>query len=136
MMGEVWRQVPSRPRLLVSSEGRFMIAPYLASLPNGGVRQYGGTPHFGVWNKKDGRFIVNVNGETLKISQLVCEAFHGAKPFEDAVVMHLDENAANNRPDNLKWGTQKENLNAPGFIEYCKGRTGENNPFVKGRKRA
>lgn len=135
MEGEVWRIVPSHPRFMVSSEGRFMVAPYRASLPNGGFRQYGGVPHFGVWNKTDARFTTVINGHTYKIAQLVCEAFHGEKPFENAVVMHMDENSANNRPSNLQWGTQKANLNAPGFIEYCKGRTGENNPLVKGRKK-
>jgi len=42
--------------------------------------------------------------------------------------MHIDENAANNRADNLRWGTQKENLNAPGIIEYCMDRTGDRSP--------
>lgn len=46
--------------------------------------------------------------------------------------MHLNENAADNRPGNLAWGTQKENLNAPGFIAYCKRRTGNDNPHRKG----
>lgn len=50
-----------------------------------------------------------------KVHQLVCEAFHGPKPFPEAVVIHLDEDALNNRPENLKWGTQKENLNMPKF---------------------
>jgi len=45
-----------------------------------------------------------------KVHQLVCEAFHGPKPFEKAVVIHIDEDAHNNRPENLMWGTQKENL--------------------------
>ena len=49
--------------------------------------------------------------------------------------MHLDENARNNKPENLRWGTQKENLNAPGFIAYCKSRTGDNNPYRKGKAR-
>lgn len=136
MHGEVWRQVPSFPRLLVSSEGRVMVAPYRAPLPNGGFRQYGGMPHFGVWNKKDGRFVTNLGGQNFKIGQLVCEAFHGEKPFPEAVAMHLDENAANNRAANLQWGTQKENLNAPGFLAYCHGRTGENSPTTKARKKA
>lgn len=65
---------------------------------------------------------------------MVCEAFHGKAPFAHAVVMHIDDNPANNRPENLKWGTQKENLNAPAFIDYCKSRTGENSPVIKGRK--
>jgi acylphosphatase len=77
-------------------------------MPRGGTRCYGGQPTFGVWNKQDGRFIIVINGTTYKLHQLIAEAFHGPRPFPDAVVMHVDENAANNRPSNLKWGTQKE----------------------------
>jgi hypothetical protein len=72
--------------------------------------------------------------QTHKIARLVAEAFHGPPPFDDAVAMHLDENAANNRPENIRWGTQKENLNAEGFLAYCRDRTGENNPMIKGRR--
>lgn len=118
MIGEVWKVVPSKPQFLASSEGRIMVAPYFAEMPRGGKRQYGGEPHFGVWNKLDGRFVVYHKGRTYKVHQLVCEAFNGAKPFEKAVVMHLDENAANNRPSNLAWGTQAENLNAPLHTGY------------------
>lgn len=50
--------------------------------------------------------------------------------------MHLDDNPANNKPENLKWGTQKENMNAPAFISYCKSRTGENSPVIKARNAA
>ncbi|CAK0755422.1 hypothetical protein CCP3SC15_2070001 [Gammaproteobacteria bacterium] len=64
---------------------------------------------------------------------MVCEAFHGAAPPGKTVCMHIDEDARNNRPENLTWGSQKMNLNAPGFISYCKSRTGQNNPYVKGR---
>lgn len=134
--GEIWRDVPSMPRVLASSEGRVMFIPYRGAMPKGGERPYGGTPTFGVWNKADGRFIIVIDGQTRKIARLVAEAFHGPTPFEGAVVMHLDENAANNRASNLRWGTQKENLNAPGFLDYCRTRTGENNPVVKGRRKA
>ena len=133
-MGEVWRDVPSVPGVLVSSEGRIMYAPHREPLPNGGTRPYGGQPTFGVWNKQDARFIIVIRGTSYKIARLVAEAFHGPPPFDGAVVMHTDENAANNRPENLKWGTQKENLNAEGFLAYCCGRTGENSPAVKGRR--
>jgi hypothetical protein len=118
----------------VSSDGRIMYTPHRGLMPNGGGRAYAGTPTFGVWNKQDGRFIVVFRGKTYKIARLVAEAFHGLPPFNDAVVMHLDENAANNRPSNLKWGTQKENLNAEGFLEYCRSRTGADSPTVRGRK--
>lgn len=71
----------------------------------------------------------------IKIHRAVCEAFHGLPPFPNAVVIHLNENALDNRPENLKWGTQKENLNMPGFIKYCQSRTGENSPTHKGQMR-
>lgn len=120
-MGEVWREVPSLPAIMASSEGRIMVKPYRAPMPHGGLRPYGGKPHFGVWNKVDGRFVMFYKGKTYKVHQLVCEAFHGPKPGKSEgyyVCMHLDENAANNRADNLSWGTQKENLNAEGFKKY------------------
>lgn len=106
-----------------------MVKPYSAPMPGGGTRQYGGTPHFGVWNKKDHRFITVYKGKCYKVHQLVCEAFNGARPEDPkdgrTVCMHLDENSANNRADNLAWGTQKENLNAPGFKVYRKTKNHE-----------
>jgi len=70
--------------------------------------------------------------KNYKVHRLVCEAFHGSPPSENSVVIHINECATDNRPCNLKWGTQKENLNAPGFIEYCKSRVGESSPTIKG----
>jgi len=135
MTGEIWKVVPSQPWCLASSEGRIMISPHLGEMPNGGARQYGGTPHFGVWSKSEGRFILVFKGKTYKIHRLVCEAFHGPAPDECDVCLHIDENAANNRADNLKWGTQKENLNAPAFKAYCAERVGDDNPWIRGRKK-
>ena len=69
----------------------------------------------------------------IKIHQAVCEAFHGPKPFPEAVVIHLDEDGHNNRPENLKWGTQKENLNMPKFKAWQ--RTPERIARIKEGKR-
>lgn len=132
MTGEIWRVVPSLPAYLASSEGRVMRVPCLGSMPNGGDRHYGGFPHFGVWSKADGRFVLQFNGKTYKVHRLVCEAFNGPAPDDKPVCMHLDENAANNRANNLAWGTQKENLNAPAVKAYHRARTGEHNPRIKG----
>ena len=49
----------------------------------------------------------------VKVHRMVCEAFHGPAPAGKPYVLHIDENAHNNRPENLKWGTQKENLRMP-----------------------
>jgi hypothetical protein len=45
----------------------------------------------------------------FSVHHLVLRAFHGPKPFENAVCRHLDGNPLNNTVDNLKWGTHKEN---------------------------
>lgn len=129
-MREQWRIVPSIPSLMASSFGRYMVTPYLQETPNGGVRQYGGTPSYG--QDGDGRMIFRHQGKTYKVHRIVCEAFNGPAP-DGAVCMHLDEDYRNNRPENLKWGTQKENLNAPGFISYCKSRIGDDSPYRKGK---
>jgi hypothetical protein len=125
-MAEVWKPVPSLPGVMASDEGNILLPPGYAPLPNGGYRTYLPKPFRGVIRRarKDaahtylGTWVRRFGN--IKIHQAVCEAFHGPRPFRDAVVIHLDENALNNRPDNLKWGTQKENLNASGFLKYCR----------------
>jgi hypothetical protein len=129
---EIWRSVPSCPGILASSLGRVMLAPFQSDNARAGRKQYGGVPTSGQWDGS--RFIFRAFGCTHKVARLVCEAFNGAPP-DGTVCMHLDENSRNNAPANLAWGTQKENLNAPGFIAYCKARTGENNPHIKGRRK-
>jgi hypothetical protein len=127
---EIWRLVPSVPGLLASSRGRIMITPKMGTGQNA-TKQYGGYARAGSWD--GARFIFQWEGKTYKVARLVCEAFNGPAPEGKNVCMHLDENSRNNVPTNLKWGTQKENLNAPGFLRYCRGRTGENSPTVKAR---
>lgn len=134
-MEEEWREVPSIPGLLASSMGRIMVKPYEASMPRGGSRVYGGKPTYGIYAKDTRRMIYLHKGKTKKVARLVCEAFHGCPPFGKAVCMHIDENSKNNAPSNLKWATQKENLNCPKFLKYCSSRTGENNPRYKGLKK-
>ena len=127
---EIWRVVPSVAGLIASSHGRLMVLPYVAQMPHGGVRHYGGEPVIGQWD--GGRYLYVLKAKTYKVHRLICEAFNGP-PGPNQVCMHLDENSANNRPENLAWGTQKENLNAQGFIRYCRQRTGASSPIVKGK---
>jgi hypothetical protein len=136
MTTEVWKQPSSLPEYEASSLGRIRRVPYIGKMPYGGARQYGGHAWTGTWAKGSGggRYIFRFRGKNYKVAIIVCEAFHGPKPFKEARCLHIDENSRNNTPTNLKWGTQKENLNAPGFIAYCKARTGEDSPTTKGRK--
>lgn len=53
---------------------------------------------------------VKINGVMVQtcVHRLICWAFHGPCP-DGMECRHLDGNPANNRPDNLAWGTRKEN---------------------------
>lgn len=132
---EIWKPIPSLPEYEASSLGRIRRVPHRKPMPYGGYRTYGGTPTYGTLAQDQWRYIYNYKGKNYKVHRLVCEAFNGPAPFEKAVVMHLDDDATNNKPENLAWGTQKQNLNAPAFIAYCKSRTGENSPTAKGKAR-
>lgn len=135
MGGEIWKIVPSAPWFLASSEGRIMVTPHCVARQGGGTMQYGGVPRFGAWNKRDARFTITHKGKVYKVHRLICEAFKGGAPKDKPVCMHVDENSANNRPDNLEWGSQKQNLNAVGFINYCRNRIGPNSPRTKWAER-
>lgn len=136
-MAEVWKPVPSLPGVMASSEGRLLFPPRHAPLPNGGFRIYTPEPTFGAVTKANKnakhsyRGLYRKDFGNVKVHRAICEAFHGPAPFPGAVVIHLDEDAHNNLPSNLKWGTQKENLNMPGFKAYCRSRVGENSPHRK-----
>lgn len=110
-----------------------------ARMPSGGFREYKtkwvrGTKTRAYKTARHEYYGVVYRGKNYKVHRLICEAFHGAPGVSETVVLHLNEDALDNRPENLRWGTQKENLNAPGFLEYCRSRTGENSPYVKGRR--
>ena len=132
MNPEIWKRVPSLPLFWASSWGRIKTEDYVHIMPHGGTCVRRISPTYG--SRADGRMVVLFRRKTYKVHSLVCEAFHGKRP-DGLKCLHIDENFRNNKPCNLKWGTQKENLNAPGFIAYCKSRTGDKNPFVKARGR-
>ena len=129
---EIWKEHPRYAGLMVSSHGRFKMPQrherYPTKIREGCV----------TWAKKGAKhnyraFYCRTLGN-IKVHQLVRETFHGEKPYSKAVVMHLDGDGLNNHKDNLAWGSQKENLNHPAFIAYCKGRVGEDSPTRKGMR--
>jgi hypothetical protein len=116
---EEWRPIPSLEGYEASSLGRILRRPWKSRMPHGGWRTYGGKAWFGTWDGK--RFKFFHGGKNYRVAPLVCEAFNGPAP-PGHVCMHGDEDSRNNRPTNLSWGTQKQNLNAPGFLAYCRAR--------------
>lgn len=70
---------------------------------------------------------VSVEGatETRNVPNMVCAAFHGERP-EGMEVGHRDGKAQNDRADNLRWVTRKENVDDR-FI-HGTVRHGDNHP--------
>jgi plasmid maintenance system antidote protein VapI len=64
----------------------------------------------GIGNHGYLQVIVHLDGKKFsrRVHTLVCEAFHGAKPFPEAQVRHRDSNPFNNHFTNLCWGTAAE----------------------------
>lgn len=140
-MEEIWKPVPSKAGVQASSLGRVKLPEGSMPMPFGGERTYQTIPRYGVKQRANKTALHEYYGiqsralGNMKVHRLVCEAFHGPAPFPRAVVIHLNEDALDNRPENLRWGTQKENMNMPRFIEYCRSRTGDNSPARKGKAR-
>lgn len=137
---ETWTSVPSLPGIQASSWGIILLPERKSVMPNGGERIYKTKPRYGTKTvpfkgSPYEYYGIVIWGKPYKVHRLICEAFHGSATFDRAVVMHLDDNPQNNRPDNLEWGTQKENLNAEGFIEKCRLRTGENSTYAIGKRK-
>jgi len=134
MTEEIWK-VTLIEGLEASSWGRLRVTPFKVPMPNGGMGTRGGKPTYGYLSPRTGYHQIWFRKKSYTVSRLVCGAFHGAPPFSGAVCMHLDEDRKNNCPDNLAWGTRKENLNAPGYLEYCRSRTGIESARAKWKAR-
>ncbi|WP_374412671.1 NUMOD4 motif-containing HNH endonuclease [Novosphingobium colocasiae] len=95
---EVWKPIPYS-LYEASTEGR------IRNTVSGSVQ----SPQLG----RDGYLFVGVRfldrKHSIKVHVLVCLAFHGVKPAGAECVRHLDGDRMNNRPSNLRWGTNLEN---------------------------
>jgi hypothetical protein len=94
-----WREIPGWPEYEASSDGeiRYLAGIVLAQgrTKNGYARVY----------------LVNSHGhKQLCVHPLICEAFHGPKPTPKHEAAHFDGCRTNNRADNLRWATRKENM--------------------------
>ena len=104
---ETWRPVPGWDNLYeVSDLGRVRSLDRIDSRGRprlGRVREltaHAGYPRVNLW--RDGEF------ETALVHRLVLTAFAGAPP-EGHEARHLNDNPADNRLENLAWGTKSEN---------------------------
>lgn len=112
MNSEQWQSVDKWPGYEVSNHGRVRSVDRTAICGDGVVRRWKGrvlkqTP------AKSGYLQVSLSCgprlRTARVHVLVATAFHGPCP-DGMECRHLDGNPANNRADNLEWGTPGENL--------------------------
>lgn len=102
---EEWRAIPGWPGYEASDAGR------LRSFkldPSGRVAKQR-------TDKRTGYKIVSVRNrdgvaKSVKVHRLVCAAFHGAPTPSRPEVAHRDGSRDNNRPENLRWASRKENV--------------------------
>jgi len=69
----------------------------------------------------------NFNGKKKYVHNLICKLFHGNKKSANQQCGHLDGNKHNNKANNLKWVTRKENC-------YHKKIHGTNNDGIRNGK--
>lgn len=60
-------------------------------------------------NRKCGYCYVTIQYKLRLAHRLICEAFHGKPPSRLHQTAHGDGKSANNRPDNLRWATRRQN---------------------------
>lgn len=114
---EIWKPIPSSKGWMASSLGRIKCDLQNVRMPNGGIKKLIVPATFGTFCPTDRRFRQSVFNKSRPVAQLICEAFHGPRPDHNFHCMHLDEDSTNNVPSNLAWGTKKENMRAPKYIE-------------------
>jgi hypothetical protein len=119
MTEEIWKPVLGYDGLYeVSSLGRVKSLDRITIYANGIRKNWKGRIMKTQINQKRGysyrtpviMLCKNSKIRCVRVSNLVCEAFHGPRPA-GYQCMHLDGNAMNNNSANLAWGTAKENCN-------------------------
>lgn len=121
---EVWRDIPSLNCLYqASSHGRIRSLPRATT--RGGVmsQQLNRAGYFYFTPSVDGVVL------TRAVAPLVCEAFHGPKPKDKDLAAHGDGFPENNRPENLRWATYRENEDDK--RKHGRHGAGPNNPSAK-----
>lgn len=119
---EVWKDVIGyEGSYVVSSMGRIKSLDREISFINGNTRKYKGRIIYGYKNDK-GYIVVSLKGKQYKLHRLIAEAFI-PNPKNKIEVDHINTIRDDNRAENLRWATSKENSNN----ELTKKHMSENN---------
>jgi len=112
-MTELWSPIPFFPYYQASNKGNIRSLTRWSPHPrdNCYVLKRGNllTPR----QNTTGRLQVTLHRDGEKITRsvhsLVCEAFHGPRPKDRRFACHINGDHLDNRPENLYWGTPKQN---------------------------
>jgi len=101
-----WRAVPGWLRYEASDEGQVRsITRVPRGKPPGLIKPV---------PMQNGYMMVTLCGDDgrwqVPVHRVVCMAFHGLPPTPQHEVAHGDGTRTNNRPDNLRWVTRRENM--------------------------
>lgn len=113
MSDVTWIQHPMYTKYEVSNDGRVRRIGHFVPTSRGNGQKW--LPmlerKFQVGYKGYLVLTISIEGklQTKKVHRMVCEAFHGTCPAPGMQVRHLNGDKLDNRPENLKWGTSKEN---------------------------
>jgi hypothetical protein len=123
MTEEIWKPVVGYEGLYeVSNLGNVKAVEKIVGHPTGQCRRP--EKMVKLQNGSSGYAVVNLckNGKprTTRVHILVAEAFL-KKPEGKCEVDHINRNRKDNRVENLKWCTHKENMNNINTIQYMKG---------------
>lgn len=106
-MSETWKPCPSWPGYEASDAGRIRSTDQVLVNRNGVARSWKGRVR--VLTQGDGYWMVMIRGKVVKACWLVADAFHGPRPT-GKVIRHGPGGSFDDRPENLRYGTQAENI--------------------------
>lgn len=107
-MSEVWVPIPNLNGYEASNLGRIRSVDRVLINSAGVQRNWRG--RIRVLTTRDGGYqTVWIQGIVHDVHRLVASAFHGPRP-SGLVTRHLNGNPADNRPENLAYGTISENV--------------------------
>jgi hypothetical protein len=98
-MIEIWKLIPGSPGYFVSDWGR------VKHIWPSGIVKFLRPAVRGVYLT-----VVLTGQKTVRVHRIVALAFHGSPKSDQPIVRHLDGFSWNNRADNVRWGTYKENM--------------------------
>ena len=124
-MEEIWKDIKNYEGYQVSNFGRIRSLDRMVNCPLNGKRLIKGKI-LKPGRSSNGYLSVNLCGSTNNVHKLVAEAFI-PNPENKPCIDHINTDKMDNRAENLRWVTHKENMNNPKtllkIVEARKGKT-------------